>query len=250
MVTCLGIVDLKNKKKWMIEATPDFARQMKRLKQMAGSDSETPDGIFITHAHLGHYSGLMYLGREAMNSKAVRVYVMPRMKNFLENNGPWSQLVSLKNIELESMEDNREIVLSPKLKLVPLLVPHRDEFSETVGFLIQGQNKKVLFVPDINKWKLWNRHLDSLVKEVDLAFIDGTFYDEAEINHRNISEIPHPFVIETLELLKTLSTRDKSKIRFIHFNHTNPLNDSISNESGTVIKNGFGVAHWGMKINL
>eukprot|EP00957_Ditylum_brightwellii_P156501 11911053-Ditylum_brightwellii.AAC.1 len=66
---------------------------------------KTPDGIFLTHAHIGHYTGLMYLGREALGAVDVPVYAMPRMRSFLKNNGPWSQLVSLGNINIQNLEE-------------------------------------------------------------------------------------------------------------------------------------------------
>ena len=95
----LGLVDPANNKTWMIEATPNFPVQCKLIKDEAGfSNKETPDGIFLTHAHIGHYSGLMYLGREAMNSSDIPVYAMTRMKGFLIQNGPWNQLVNIRNI--------------------------------------------------------------------------------------------------------------------------------------------------------
>lgn len=198
--------------------------QVKLLKDFAGERAkEVPDGIFVTHAHIGHYTGLMYLGKEAANASQVPVYAMPRMKTFLEQNGPWSQLVTNKNIVLNEMQENVDMQLSPQLHITPITVPHRDEFSETVGYRIEGPANKVLFIPDIDKWAKWNRNIAEEIAGVDYAFLDATFYDAAEINNRDISTIPHPFVIESMELFKSLSTAEKKKIYFIHFNHTNPL---------------------------
>ena len=211
---------------------------------------ETPDAIFLTHAHIGHYSGLMYLGKEGMNADSVPVYAMPRMKKFLESNGPWSQLVANKNIRLQSLSNNQEINLTNQVKVLPIQVPHRDEFSETVGYIIKGPTKKVLFIPDIDKWEKWSTRIVEAIALVDYAFIDGTFYDGQELNNRNMSEIPHPFIVESMELFKDLSPKEKSKIHFIHFNHTNKLLDSTSNEYKTVLKNGFKVAQMNQVIEL
>jgi len=171
--------------------------------------------------HIGHYAGLMFLGREAMNSKDVPVYAMPKMKIFLENNGPWSQLVSLNNIRIHPLSEGKWEDLGPRLKVKPILVPHRDEFSETVGYIIEGPNKKLLFIPDIDKWEKWRTDIVSLIKEVDHALIDGTFFSAAEVGNRNITEIPHPLVEESMKLFDALSIKEKQKIMFIHFNHTN-----------------------------
>ncbi|HOY16186.1 MAG TPA: MBL fold metallo-hydrolase [Haliscomenobacter sp.] len=245
MVVSLGLIDPENRMNWLFEATPDLPRQMKILKEHSPFRSEeTPNGIFLTHAHIGHYSGLMYLGRESMNAKATPVYAMPRMREFLEANGPWSQLLSLKNIALQTLQDQESVQLSPQLSITPLQVPHRDEFSETVGFRIQGPNKSVLFIPDIDKWERWSTDIVTEIKKVDYAFLDATFYDNAELNYRNMAEIPHPFVVESMERFKALPQEEKKKIYFIHLNHTNPLLNSRSLQLKALRKNGFQVAEF------
>ena len=243
MVVSLGLVDPIENKSWMIEATPDFPRQAKLLKSYCSfNKKETPDGIFITHAHIGHYIGLMYLGKEAMSSNRVPVYAMTRMKGFLMMNGPWSQLMKMNNIQFKNINKDRSVRLSKQFNITPFLVPHRDEFSETVGYRIKGPLKSALFIPDIDKWSKWNKNIIEEIKKVDYAFIDGTFFNEKEINNRDISQIPHPFVIETMELFKDFSKIEKSKIYFIHLNHTNPLLDENSPESNKVKTAGFNVA--------
>src|SRR6185312_13714084 len=98
-VVSLALVDSVSNKWWLFEATPDFKYQLHLLEELTHSKYKyLPEGIFITHAHIGHYPGLMELGREVMDTKEMPVYVLPKMASFLENNGPWSQLVKLKNI--------------------------------------------------------------------------------------------------------------------------------------------------------
>ncbi len=243
MVVSLGIIDAVNNKNYLIEATPDFTQQTKTLKNnSAFAHKETPDGIFLTHAHIGHYTGLMYLGKEAINADSIPVYAMPRMKSYLAQNGPWSQLVKNKNIDLQELLDGKEIQLTKNLKITPFLVPHRDEFSETVGYTIIGPNKSALFIPDIDKWEKWNTHIIEAISKVDYAFIDATFYDAAEINNRDISSIPHPFIIESMSKFKDLPAAEKKKVYFIHFNHTNPVINKNSKQYQQVINNGFNVA--------
>lgn len=241
-VVSLGIIDSSNQKKYLIEATPDISRQTKTLKNLSNSNSELPDGIFLTHAHIGHYSGLMYLGKEATNSKKIPVYAMPRMKHFLETNGPWDQLVSTKNIAITAMETNQAIELSQSLHITPVLVPHRDEYSETVGYRIVGPTKTALFIPDIDKWEKWEMAISEVIKNVDYAFLDATFYDGEEINTRDISVIPHPFIIESMAKFKALPSEEKNKIYFIHFNHTNPVINPESDAFKKVEANGFHIA--------
>ncbi len=224
MLVSLGIVDPANQKTYIIEATPDMPRQLKALKNEAGfMESETPDGIFLTHAHIGHYTGLMYFGREALGGQKIPVYAMPRMKSFLETNGPWEQLVTLENISLMPLTENETIQLTPSIQITPIRVPHRDEYSETVGYRVEGPAHSLLFIPDIDKWGKWDKDILEEIHQVDYALLDGSFYDGEEINYRDISEIPHPFLIESLEYFAPMAPEDRNKVHFIHFNHTNPI---------------------------
>ena len=177
-----------------------------------------------------------------MNADSIPAYAMPSMKNFLEQNGPWSQLVKNKNIALQELSNKKEIQLTNSLKVIPFTVPHRDEFSETIGYTIIGPNKKALFIPDIDKWEKWDTNIIDAIAKVDYAFIDGTFYDAAEINNRDISTIPHPFIIESMKLFKDLPATEKKKIYFIHFNHTNPVINKKSKQYRQVIQSGFNIA--------
>ena len=243
-VVSLSIIDPQTQEKFLFEATPDITEQMKALKQLCDWEApETPDAIFLTHAHIGHYAGLMYLGKEAMNAKTIPVYAMPKMKSFLENHGPWSQLVNNNNILIHELQNDSTIQLNANIQVIPHQVPHRDEYSETVGYTIMSPNKKVLFIPDIDKWVKWDKNIIDEIQQVDYAFLDATFYDGNEINTRNISEIPHPFVVESMSLFSDLSDEEKRKIHFIHFNHTNPLLNKDSKETKQVIENGFNIAH-------
>lgn len=214
-VASLAIVDPLSRQQWMIDATPDFASQLAMLER------PRLDGILLTHAHIGHYLGLVQLGREVMGAKGVRVYAMPRMAEFLSKNGPWDQLVRLGNITIEPLEDGREIALNERIRITPLRVPHRDEYSETVGFIVRGPSRAVLWLPDIDKWEKWETPLESVLERVDIAYVDGTFYDVNELPARNMSEIPHPFMIETMERLQSSPLRNR--VRFIHLNQSNPL---------------------------
>ena len=54
-----------------------------------------PKGIFLTHAHIGHYSGLIHLGKEALGAKGISVYAMPKMSFFLKRK--WTMESTCKN---------------------------------------------------------------------------------------------------------------------------------------------------------
>ncbi|MBO6517592.1 MAG: MBL fold metallo-hydrolase [Bacteroidia bacterium] len=250
-VVSLGLIDAAEKKTFMFEATPDFPTQTKQLNRDARfKHREEPHGVFLTHAHIGHYSGLMYLGMEAMNARKTPVYVMPRMDSFLSENGPWDQLVSYNNIELERIHDQETVSVTSAINVTPFRVPHRDEYSETVGYRISGPNRSALFIPDIDKWSKWDKSIIDEIKSVDYAFVDGTFYNDNELVNRNMSDIPHPFVVESLELFAELDKNERKKIYFIHFNHTNPLLNVDSEETKNVLQKGFNIARIGDEFNL
>ena len=249
-VVALGLIDADNGKSFLFEATPDLPTQWHHLQKLSGGKKKWPDGIFLTHAHMGHYSGLMHLGREALGSKGVPVYAMPRMMQFLQENGPWSQLVELKNITLIPLQNGQRVQASEALEIIPIEVPHRDEFSETVGYRIVGPSRAVLFIPDINKWDQWDRLLEDELRQVDRAYLDATFYDVDEVGYRDMAEIPHPFMIETMDLLQDLTQKERSKVHFIHMNHTNPCLDEASAAYREVRERGFNIARFGDSFSL
>jgi len=242
-VTALEVFDTKSKKSLLFEATPDLIFQWAALHYSL-------DGIFLTHAHIGHYSGLLQLGREALGAKNIPVYAMPKMESFLETNAPWSQLVALQNISLKKLENKKVVHPLEEVQVTPIRVPHRDEFSETVGYIISGPHKTVLFVPDIDKWSLWEEDLLHWLHKVDLAFVDATFFSAEEVNYRFLSEIPHPLVQETISYLEAQPNRLKNKVYFIHMNHTNPLLDEDSDATKWVLKQGFHIARMDQQFEL
>lgn len=248
-VSSIALVDPDTKSRWIFDATPDLPEQFDLLKEMTGDRTNDLSGIFLTHAHIGHYTGLMYLGREAMNANGVAVYAMPRMTQMLETCAPWSQLVSIKNIAIKPLADKTPVALNNRITVEPFLVPHRDEFSETVGYRIKTASKTLVFIPDIDKWQKWATSLLEVVRGADYLLIDGTFYADGEIA-RPMSEVPHPFVTETMGLLKDLPARERAKVYFIHFNHSNPLVQGNKAKLAEVQKLGFFVSHSGQRFAL
>lgn len=211
-VASIGFVNPTLKKAYLIDATPDFVSQVDSL-----TGGSLPNAIFLTHAHIGHYTGLMYLGRESMDASHVPVYGTERMAAFLSSNGPWSLLVSRSNIDLHTMAPGQPVDLGDGMTITPYPVPHRDEFTDTVGFLIAGPHTKVLYIPDIDQWPKWSRDIREMTEHVDLAFLDGTFASPDEIPGRTTADIPHPLIPVTRDLLR--GTR--AQVWFIHLNHTN-----------------------------
>lgn len=260
LVASLGLVDPATHSRWLFDATPDFRTQLWHL-HAAAPDSPAPNepplsGIFLTHAHIGHYTGLMFLGHESLGARGVPVYAMPRMREFLSTNGPWSQLVQYHNITLRDLDADRPVALTLSLSATPILVPHRQEFSEVVGFRIDGpapRGRRVLFIPDIDSWSAWDgqgTRLESMLASVDVAYLDGTFYANGEIPGRDMTGFPHPFITATMDRLAGLPAAERGKVRFIHLNHTNPALWPDSPARREIERRGYGVAEELERIGL
>jgi pyrroloquinoline quinone biosynthesis protein B len=241
LVASLGLLDPSTGKRFLIDATPDFALQMESLGGL-------PDAILLTHAHIGHYLGLAQLGREVLGARKVPVYATPSMAKFLRENGPWKRLVSLENIVLNELPPGASVQLTPSLKVTTIQVPHRDEDSDTVAFLVEGPRKKLLWLPDIDKWEKWDRKIEEMLRDPALtAFVDGSFFSADEIPGRSIAEIPHPLVPETISRFGANPPR--GRLFFVHLNHTNRLLWDAKALAEVEAK-GFGVAKEGMRIPL
>jgi len=263
MATSLGLVDPATDSHWLFEATPDFRQQYftlhtaaldARLQTKDPPQNELPlSGIFLTHAHIGHYAGLMFLGHESMGARDIAVHAMPNMLQYLKTNGPWDQLVRYGNIRLQAIDKNEPVALNQRLQVTALLVPHRQEYSEVVGYRIQGPQRSVLFIPDIDSW----HELDELgvaiedwIAAVDIAYLDGTFFANGEIPGRDMSGFPHPFISHSMQRFSTLPAAEKAKVHFIHFNHTNSAARPGSPEQASIEAAGFNVAREGDRIGL
>jgi len=248
--TSIAIVDREQRKKYLFEATPDLREQLYELHRVAPDDDYALDGVFLTHAHIGHYTGLMHFGREAAGAHGVPVFVMPRLHAYLSSNGPWDQLVRLENIELRALADGEPVTLRPGLTVTPFLVPHRDEYSETVGYRIDGPERSAVFIPDIDKWGLWKTDIRDVIRSVDYALLDATFFRDGELGGRDMSKIRHPFVSESMDRFDELDEQERARVIFIHMNHTNPLLFDGSPEQADVEQRGYRFAREGMRLEL
>ncbi|HWW92211.1 MAG TPA: MBL fold metallo-hydrolase [Vicinamibacteria bacterium] len=224
-VSSIGVVNRAMGKAYLFDATPDFPAQAHEL-----TGGRVPDGIFLTHAHIGHYTGLMYLGKEGIGAHDVRVFCTARMARYLTENGPWSRLVADRNITLNEVQLDQPVELEAGLTVSAFKVPHRDELSDTVGYRIQGPGATAVFIPDIDSWEKWDRSLRRLADDVDILLVDGTFSGTEQVKGRSFDEIPHPLVPHTRELLRGTHAH----LWFIHINHNNPL----LNKADDVVKEG------------
>ncbi len=253
LASSIALIDQRSNQtqRWLFDATPDLKQQLQRLDRFAPvRRSIGLDGIFLTHAHIGHYTGLMLLGHESVGANGIPVYAMPKMQNFLSSNGPWDQLIRYQNISLQNLQAGQPVRLAGSLSVTAFLVPHRQEYSEVVGFQIQGPDRSLVYLPDIDSWEQWDDwgiRIEQLIAANEIVLLDGSFYANGEIPGRDMSGFPHPFVTHSMQRFAGLSIAEKAKIHFIHMNHTNPLHDPDSVELKQVIAQGFAVSNEGQQ---
>jgi len=251
-VACLGLFGQDPATTILVDATPDMRAQIADLRDASGLPALPGlpvDRILLTHAHIGHYTGLMFLGRESVAAKALPVTATPRMEAFLRANKPWSRLAEWGHIRIEAVDPGATLRPMPGLAVTLLPVPHRDEDSDTVAFLFEGAKGRLLYVPDTDAWEKWPRPLASYLASADVALLDGTFFDPSELPGRDLSEIPHPLIRRTIDALGGAAPAG-CRVLFTHLNHTNPALDPASAEAALIAKAGFGIAAEGMEFPL
>lgn len=242
---------------YLVDATPDVGSQLHRLLPYrdapAGRVDRTPiDGVLLTHAHIGHYLGLAQFGFEVMHASGVAAYCTPRMAAFLRANGPWSQLVAKQELELRETAPGETVELAGGVSFTPLSVPHRDEFSDTVAYLLRGPRRTLLYVPDTDSWDAWATPLPQVLaaKGVDVLLPDATFFSLDELPGRDIGSIGHPLMTQTLELLGGEVAAGRLEVYFTHLNHSNPALDPASPARRRIEEAGFGVLREGQRFPL
>lgn len=253
------LVDPDHGRRYLFDATPDLKDQVELARnhgRMPTVQSGRPPlfaGVFLTHAHMGHYTGLFQLGHEAYGSKALPLLVAPGMADFIRTNDPWKHALTLGTYVIDPLQFDQAYPISDDLTVTAIQVPHRDEFSDTSAFRIQGPNRALLFLPDIDKWERfddWGRRIEDEIAKVDIALLDGSFFAEGEIPGRAMAQIPHPFIQESIDRFRALPSVERSKIRFFHLNHTNPAADPKSEAAALVRSAGMAIAADGERHDL
>ena len=254
-VASLAIIAPTAKKVYLVDATPDIREQLALLQDVRNApvgkvDRAPIDGVLLTHAHMGHYLGLAYLGFEAVSTKGVPVWASERMGDFLRQNGPWDQLVKLENILLKKAKAGKAISLSDGVRVIPFEVPHRAEYTDTLAFRIEGPTKRILYIPDTSPWEKWEKPMEHSLEGIDIALLDATFFSGAELPGRDLTKIGHPLIRDTMKRLEARVKAGKLEVYFIHLNHSNPALDPKSEAAAEIERRGFHVARVGQEFSL
>lgn len=244
-------------KVYLIDATPDVRPQLDRLSDVrdggrpSGRVDRSPvDGVLLTHAHIGHYLGLAFFGFEAVHTRKLPVFCTAAMADYLRRNGPWSQLVDFGNIEPLAVAPGKSFELGAGVRASAVAVPHRDELSDTVGYLLEGPRRSLLYVPDTDAWEAWDPPLTERLRGVDVAVLDGTFFSLDELPGRDVSSIGHPLIRRSMDLLQPLVRSGETAVYFTHMNHSNPVLEAGSEARRAVEERGFHVLAEGQEIEL
>lgn len=242
---------------WLVDATPDLPAQLHALSDVrqaprGGVDRRPVDGVLLTHAHVGHYLGLAFLGFEAVAAEGVDVWASPRMAGFLREHAPWEQLVRQEDIVVHEALEGRPVVLDGDagIEAVPVAVPHRAEYTDTYAWRISGPRATVLYVPDTDPWAKWTTPLDEVLAGVDLLLVDGTFHSMDELPGRDIRQIGHPLIVDTMDRLQAKVSAGELQVWFVHVNHSNPVLEPDGEERAALEARGFRVAGVGDEAGL
>lgn len=249
----MALVDAERDRYYLVDATPDITRQLDLIEEpgfRARAEARRPfDGIFLTHAHIGHYSGLAVLGREGLGIVPTPTYCTERMAEYLRTNGPWELMVREGRLDLRPVMPGAWTRVDDHLEARALLVPHRPEYADTVGWIFRGPTQSILYLPDIDSWEAWELSVEDVVASVDVALLDASFYSGDEVPGRNIEDIPHPLVPHSMDVLQA-RVDSGDRVVFTHLNNTNPALFEDSDEAREVYRRGFEIATEGLRIPL
>lgn len=217
--------------RYLFDATPDLPTQI----------AAVPDGVFLTHAHLGHLPGLLYFGREAADAADLTVYCTAGLADLIRENATFSALVAEDCIDLREVGD-QSTVAAGNVDVTAKTVTHREAFpTGTLSYGIDGPHRSLYYVSDVDEW---TEDVIAEIARADVALVDGTFWSVDELDR--VAEVPHPPIRDSMDAFDDFETR----VIFTHLNHTNPVLDPDSPERERLEDRGYGVAAAGQRFGL
>ena len=236
----------------LIEATRALPEQLKIWADACRYDSPIrPNSVLLTHAHLGHIEGIGQFGKEAMGCRNLTLVASESVASILQEKKLMTPFViaDFGSQNLPKFQQGGVV-----FDFIP--VPHRDDTSDTHAILISGENKRVLFLPDLDDWEQTlksvgytnpNEWFQSL--GATHVLLDATFWNGEELSGRDMKDVPHPTVENSLVRLQEGGIGGP-EIILIHLNHTNPLNNPNSHQSRMVEDAGHSIGQRGLTIEL
>ncbi len=229
----------------LLDASPDIRLQSQALlgSDVYPTDRDTfLDGVFVTHAHMGHYAGLLHFGNEAASADHLPLFGTERFLSYIEDNEPWAALTRSGHLDPIPI-DGMSAAIDSGLSIAAIAVPHRDEYSDTVALSVSVDGQPwMLYLPDIDDWSSWDDAEEEIASH-EIALLDATFSSVDELPGRDVAQIRHPLVPDTLERFSHLTA--DTQIVLTHINHSNPLGNPAAGITQQTTAAGFTVAYDG-----
>lgn len=244
--SCVSVIS-PNGSVVLLDASPDIRTQGRRLLAWdlyPSGRQRFVDAVAITHGHMGHYAGLLHFGKEAMSESGLPLVATASFLRFISGNEPWRALVA--GGQLRPAPLDPEISIDTSLSIAGIPVPHRSEYTDTVALSVRVDDRPyLLYLPDIDAWEPWP-DAESTIAQHEIAILDATFSSPDELPGREMAEIAHPLVPDTIDRFSHLT--DTTRIVLSHINHTNELSDPTSAIAERAMTSGFTIARDGLVI--
>ena len=142
-VVVVKVVDHRERRYWLFDSSMQLSEQWRKFGGLL--NQYTLAGIFLTHAHVGHYIGLLYVGKECCNSRELPLYASRDMHSFLQSNQPFGVLYANHNVTPVPLSPEQSVQLSSRLSVTAHAVQHRADFTDTLAFTISGPSRSLFF---------------------------------------------------------------------------------------------------------
>ena len=233
--------------RFLIEISPDIRLQSTRFNLPPIKD------YLISHWHFDHMYGLLELHAwsEFVMNKKIRLYCSVKTKEWLDKN--FAHIPK----EIIVVKPFKQFELYG-IKITPLPLYHmffqdkdlkEDQLENTFGFLLEKENKKVVYLPDY--FKVPPKSF-KLIKNSDVVIMDGTylfpelFPDKPEQNGLR-SEESDPDHIHGDKILELARSFNSKKIIFHSITH---LTEKTHEELQELLPENMFISFDGMEINL
>lgn len=197
----------------IFDTPPDFRDQVLRF------GVEHLNAVFLTHAHADHIYGFDDVRRfSTLQEEHIPVYGQPRTIKQMRKKFDYVDRVSygFESVPRVLFTDLSEPVYVGEAKITPLPVSHG--MDEIYGFLIEGDGKRLAYIPDCNAIP---EETFNLLENVDAMILDG------------LRPKPHPThfsISESVDHLKKIGAPQSYITHLTHDSDHHDLQEQLGNE--------------------
>lgn len=260
---CLAVLGAAPGSWFLINATPDIADQLQaqpELRPDAGQQRTPLVTIILTDAELDHTLGLFRL-REAEHLQILATApVRQALRERLHLDEILAPYTTLSWLDLPLNDEPPAHIAGIQVSALPLSTkrpryavdsaPH-PAWSVAVQLHDPQRDTTALYAPAL---AVWSEPVEKAVAQADCVFLDGTFWDDEEPRHTNISsrtatEMGHLPIHGPNGTADRLAHTGTHRL-YTHLNNTNPLVDSDAPQHAQLRALGLATAQEGMEISL